>query len=86
MSTKKKLNTELWTQVTELGKLQDLAVLKQRYNVAGENVVTLSYGQFLMPGLVDTHIHAPQFPNLGLGYDKTLLDWLEAYTFPMESR
>jgi len=25
-----------------------------------------------------------QFPNLGLGYDKTLLDWLETYTFPLE--
>lgn len=38
-----------------------------------------------MPGLIDTHVHAPQYPNVGLGYDKTLLEWLETYTFPLES-
>lgn len=37
-------------------------------------------------GLIDTHIHAPQFPNAGLGYDKTLLEWLINYTFPLESK
>jgi guanine deaminase len=38
------------------------------------------------PKLTDTdgHIHAPQYPNLGL-FAGTLLDWLKAYTFPMES-
>lgn len=39
-----------------------------------------------MPGLIDTHIHAPQVPNIGLGLDKTLLDWLNTYTFPTESQ
>lgn len=34
--------------------------------------------------MIDTHIHAPQYPNLGL-FAGTLLDWLRAYTFPMES-
>lgn len=33
----------------------------------------------------DTHIHAPQFPNVGLFGSSTLLDWLETYTFPVES-
>jgi guanine deaminase len=42
------------------------------------------YREFLMPGLIDTHIHAPQYPNIGLGYDKALLEWLETYTFPLE--
>ena len=37
-----------------------------------------------MPGLIDTHIHASQFPNAGLALDLTLLDWLEKYTFPTE--
>lgn len=40
----------------------------------------------MIPGLVDTHIHAPQYPNAGLGYDETLLDWLQKYTFPLESK
>lgn len=39
-----------------------------------------------MPGLVDTHIHAPQYVNSGTGYDLMLLDWLEKYTFPTEAR
>lgn len=33
----------------------------------------------------DTHIHAPQFPNIGLFGSSTLLDWLETYTFPVEA-
>lgn len=39
-----------------------------------------------MPGLVDTHIHAPQYVNSGNGYDMLLLDWLKTYTFPVEAR
>lgn len=46
--------------------------------------VVLSHGQFMMPGFIDAHTHAVQFPNLGLGYNKDLLDWLEIYTFPLE--
>ena len=38
----------------------------------------------MLPGLIDSHIHAPQFPNAGLALDLTLLDWLEKYTFPTE--
>lgn len=38
-----------------------------------------------MPGLVDTHIHAPQYVNSGVGYDRQLLDWLNTYTFPTEA-
>lgn len=45
----------------------------------------LTSDQFLIPGFIDTHIHAPQVPNIGLGLDKPLLDWLNAYTFPMET-
>ena len=41
---------------------------------------------FVCPGLVDTHTHAPQFSFAGLGYDMQLLDWLETYTFPAETK
>ncbi|KAJ5369281.1 guanine deaminase [Penicillium cataractarum] len=41
--------------------------------------------EFFFPGFIDTHIHAPQFPNVGLFGSSTLLDWLETYTFPVES-
>lgn len=39
-----------------------------------------------MPGFIDTHIHAPQFAQNGLGLDMELLDWLNTYTFPLESK
>lgn len=48
--------------------------------------VTLTNNQFLMPGLVDTHAHAPQFAFTGSGLDLSLLDWLNRYTFPCESK
>src|SRR5439155_9368820 len=36
-------------------------------------------------GFLDTHVHYPQLPVIGAG-GKSLLDWLEAYTFPAEER
>lgn len=39
----------------------------------------------LLTNMIDTHIHAPQYPNSGLFGSSTLLDWLESYTFPLES-
>ncbi|TGJ80116.1 hypothetical protein E0Z10_g8649 [Xylaria hypoxylon] len=41
--------------------------------------------QFFFPGFVDTHVHAPQYPNIGIFGKSTLLDWLNTYTFPMEA-
>lgn len=35
--------------------------------------------------MLDTHLHAPQYPNVGIFGKSTLLDWLNTYTFPMES-
>ena len=45
------------------------------------------YGdRLIIPGLIDLHIHAPQFAFRGLGMDMELLDWLNTYTFPEESK
>jgi guanine deaminase len=49
-------------------------------------LVRLSDDQILVPGLVDLHVHAPQFPQLGTALDVPLEDWLQRYTFPLESR
>ena len=40
----------------------------------------------IFPGFCDLHVHAPQYINIGLGYDEELLPWLMKYTFPLESR
>ncbi|KAJ2889311.1 hypothetical protein GGI21_006622, partial [Coemansia aciculifera] len=47
--------------------------------------IQLTADQFLMPGLIDTHTHAPQFSFLGIGHDLPLMDWLNKYTFKHES-
>lgn len=43
-------------------------------------------GKLIIPGFVDLHLHAPQYPNRGLGLDKELIPWLETYTFPEEGK
>jgi len=42
--------------------------------------------QLIIPGLIDLHIHAPQYSYRALGMDLELLDWLEKNTFPEESK
>lgn len=55
------------------------------WTVAEVSVQTAKPGQFFFPGFIDTHIHASQYPNAGIFGKTTLLDWLNTYTFPMES-
>ncbi len=40
----------------------------------------------ILPGLIDLHTHAPQYAYRALGMDLGLMDWLDTYTFPAESR
>lgn len=45
------------------------------------------YGDALiLQSFADLHLHAPQYPMLGMGMDLPLLDWLNTYTFPTEAR
>jgi guanine deaminase len=46
----------------------------------------LATGEILIPGFVDTHNHAPQWPMRGLGQGLHILEWLEQVTFPVEAR
>jgi guanine deaminase len=43
-------------------------------------------GKLIIPGLVDLHVHAPQYGFRALGMDLELLEWLENRTFPEEAR
>ncbi|KAE8355088.1 hypothetical protein BDV28DRAFT_129685 [Aspergillus coremiiformis] len=83
-----------WTVVTE-GDLRALLKEKSwipedapRYK-SGTRVKIVQareeQNEFFFPGFIDTHIHAPQYPNNGLFGSTTLLDWLKEYTFPMEA-
>lgn len=52
-----------------------------------ENIEVEDYGdKIIIPGLSDIHLHAPQFSFRGMGMDLELLDWLNTYTFPEESK
>ena len=55
--------------------------------IAGATIVRrLSSTELLLPGLIDTHVHAPQWPQLGSGLDLPLEQWLFENTFPLEAR
>ncbi len=41
-------------------------------------------GQVIMPGLINTHTHAPMVLFRGLADDLALMDWLNQYIFPAE--
>lgn len=41
--------------------------------------------KFLLPGFIDTHVHFPQIDVIA-SYGTQLLDWLEKYTFPEETK
>jgi len=43
-------------------------------------------GQVVMPGLVNTHTHAPMVLYRGLADDLALMDWLNNYIFPAEAK
>jgi 5-methylthioadenosine/S-adenosylhomocysteine deaminase len=43
-------------------------------------------GQVVMPGLVNTHTHAPMTLFRGLADDLALMDWLNNYIFPAEAK
>ena len=72
----------------------DSPAAAQVYNVlvsAGIEVDQCEYhfmtpNSFLCPGFVDTHTHACQVPNIGVGMEYTLLDWLNNVTFPLEQK
>lgn len=56
-----------------------------RHAAAG-TLVTFREGEYLLPGLIDLHVHAPQWPQLGLALDQPLEVWLQRFTFPLEAR
>ena len=52
----------------------------------GDADVMMPAGTVVLPGFVDTHIHAPQYPQLGQALDVPLEVWLGKYTFPLEAQ
>ena len=52
-----------------------------------KNLPLYDYGDSLIfPGMVDLHVHAPQYAFRGMCMDLELMDWLNRYTFPEEEK
>lgn len=77
--------------ITENGYLavEDGAVKGVYSSLPGEfidaNLIDYS-DQLILQSFCDMHLHAPQYPMLGMGMDLPLMDWLKAYTFKTEAR
>ncbi|KAI2641520.1 guanine deaminase [Hypomontagnella submonticulosa] len=62
------------------------AALSQLGIPSSTSVHFLTPSQLLIPGFIDTHNHAPQWAQRGLGQGMHILDWLDTLTFPNEAR
>ncbi|NWR76250.1 GUAD deaminase, partial [Centropus unirufus] len=60
--------------------------LAKKWGFKTSDIREMSNYEFFMPGMVDTHIHAPQYSFTGTRVDLPLLQWLTTYTFPTEAK
>ena len=67
----------------ESGKIVSMGTEKP---ADGVPVTEVPRDGFVMPGLVDAHLHAPQYAFAGIGTNRPLLEWLNEFTFPFEAR
>ncbi|KAI1343264.1 guanine deaminase [Xylariaceae sp. FL0016] len=73
--------------IAELEKAVSKDTVQQRLSSSSEcRIHYLERGEFLIPGFVDTHNHAPQWAQRGLGQSMHILDWLDKVTFPNEAK
>ena len=65
-------------RIVGVGDFQDMPRDSSALTQLGRNAL-------IVPGFVDTHLHAPQLEMIG-SYGGHLLEWLNRYTFPTEAK
>ncbi|XP_057211279.1 guanine deaminase isoform X1 [Triplophysa rosa] len=73
-------------KIAFIEKDPDVDSLSKIWGFDASERIKLGQYEFLMPGMVDTHIHASQYSYTGTALDLPLLDWLNTYTFPVEAQ
>ncbi|XP_051749942.1 guanine deaminase [Ctenopharyngodon idella] len=73
-------------KIAFIEKDEQLVSLSKIWEFETSDVKQLGQYEFLMPGMVDTHIHASQYSYAGTALDLPLLEWLNTYTFPVEAK
>ena len=66
-----------YAQATEKSSSDLLSGLTEQYGASGITVLEMGQTEFMLPSFVDCHFHAPQYLNVGTGYDQELMQWLE---------
>ena len=65
--------------VKQLGHFSDI-----KAKINPKNITDYS-GKLILPGFIDTHVHYPQTEMIG-SHGEELLQWLNTYTFPTETK
>jgi 5-methylthioadenosine/S-adenosylhomocysteine deaminase len=68
------------TDIVEVGTPESIAAKYQPAETVDAR------DQIVLPGLINTHTHAPMVMYRGLADDLALMDWLQKYIFPAEAR
>jgi 5-methylthioadenosine/S-adenosylhomocysteine deaminase len=67
-------------EIVDVGRPE---VIASRYRAAA---TIDAHDQIVLPGLVNTHTHAPMVMYRGLADDLALMEWLQKYIFPAEAK
>ncbi len=81
-------NYQYWNDgllVVDKGKILDLGDAENLLNKYPNIHITQYPDSLIMPGFIDTHVHYPQVEMIA-AFGEQLLEWLNRYTFPTESK
>ena len=67
----------------DIAAVDTVNAIAQRFTAAETIDAT---GQVVLPGLINTHTHAPMVLYRGLADDLALMNWLQKYIFPAEAK